>query len=316
MPSMVFTTTSAPRTRTSTLRTKFDFVDSRDLFGDTEALRAVLRRDGYIFMRGLLYPDWVEDVGRHALSALQDAGWTEAGVDPVHAAPRLPAKAVAMRDAVTDPGYREILLDPGFNAIPYDSPLAWLMRQIMGPEGFCYPLKVPRVVYPASVVPTHPGNLVHKDFGSVQDMLTCWIPLQSIPTRLGGVALQPGSQTSARVRPRPLDHLERGWRTTDYEPGDVLIFHCMTTHAALPNHEERLRISAEYRWQLADLPAPCRMVLGPLGQEMGSRLFRGTDWWRPVPDGLNLFDDQSPPGAARWRRLRTAIAPSRFVDFD
>ena len=30
-----------------------------------------------------------------------------------------------------------------------------------------------------------------------------------------------------------------------------------------------MRISAEYRWQLADLPAPRRMVLGPLGQEMG-----------------------------------------------
>jgi hypothetical protein len=315
MANMVFATTTAPRTRTSRLRTKFDLVDSRDLFGDEEALRAVLRRDGYIFMRGLLYPDWVEDVGRHALSSLQDAGWTEPGFDPVYAPPRLPVRAVAMRDAFADPGYRDILLDAGFNAIPYDSPLAWLMRQIMGPEGFCYPLKVPRVVYPASVVPRHPGNFVHKDFASVQDMLTCWIPLQSIPTRLGGLALQPGSQTSTRVRPRPLGRLERGWRTTDYEPGDVLIFHCLTTHAALPNHEERLRISAEYRWQMTDLPAPRRMVLGPWGQEMGSRQFRGTDWWRPVPSGLNLFDDPAQQESAQRRHFRDVIPPSRFVDF-
>ncbi len=323
MTHMVFATTSAPRTqtrtrnrtRTSTLRTKFDLADSRDLFGDSDALRAVLRRDGYIFMRGLLYPHWVEEVGRRALSALQVAGWTEPGLDPVSAAPRLPVRAVAMRDALSDPGYREILLDPGFNAIPYDSPLAWLMRQIMGPEGFCYPLKVPRVVYPASMVPHHPGNVVHKDFGSVQDMLTCWIPLQSIPTRLGGLALQPGSQTTARLRHRPLERLERGWRTTDYEPGDVLIFHCMTTHAALPNRAERLRISAEYRWQMADLPAPRRMVLGPRGQEMGSRMFRGTDWWRPVPEGLDLFDDHPQQGIARRHRPGTGIAPSRFVDF-
>ena len=315
MAHMVFATTSAPRMRHSTLRTKFDLVDSRHLFGDSDALTAVLRRDGYIFMRGLLYPDWVEDVGRHALSALQVAGWTEPGPDPVSAAPCLPVRAVAMRDAFSDPGYREILLHPGFNAIPYDSPLAWLMRQIMGPEGFCYPLKVPRVVYPASMVPRHPGNVVHKDFGSVQDMLTSWIPLQSVPTRLGGLALQPGSQTSARVRHRPLERLERGWRTTDYEPGDVLIFHCMTTHAALPNREERLRISAEYRWQLADLPAPRRMVLGPLGHEMGSRMFQSTDWWRPVPEGLHLFDDRSQQGMTRWHRPRASIAPSRFVDF-
>jgi hypothetical protein len=315
MANMVFATTSAPRTRTSTLRTKFDLVDSRDLFGDEEALRAVLRRDGYIFMRGLLYPEWVEDVGRHALSALQDAGWTESGFDPVYAPPRLPVRAVAMRDAFSDPGYRDILLDPGFNAIPYDSPLAWLMRQIMGPEGFCYPLKVPRVVYPASVVPRHPGNLVHKDFASVQDMLTAWIPLESIPTRLGGLALQPGSQTSTRVRHRPLDRLERGWRTTDYEPGDVLIFHCLTTHAALPNHEERLRISAEYRWQMKDLPTPRRMVLGRWGQEMGSRQFEDTDWWRPVPAGLNLFDGPAQQESTHRRRSRDVVPPSRFVDF-
>ncbi len=247
-------------------------------------------------MRGLLYPDWVEDVGRHAFTALQDAGWTEPGVDPVYAAPRLPVRAVAMRDAFSDPGYRDILLDHGFNAIPYDSPLTWLMRQIMGPDGFCYPLKVPRVVYPASVVPRHPGNLVHKDFASVQDMLTCWIPLQPVPISLGGLAVQPGSQTSIRVRHRPLERLERGWRTTDYEPGDVLIFHCLTSHAALPNREERLRISAEYRWQMADLPAPRRMVLGSSGQEIGSRRFRGTDWWRPVPAGLSHFDESGAAG--------------------
>ena len=316
MTNMVFATTSAPRTGPRRLRTKFDLVDSRELFGDEEALRAVLRRDGYIFMRGLLYPDWVEDVGRHAFSALQDAGWTEPGVDPLYAAPRLPVRAVAMRDAFSDPGYRDILLDPGFNAIPYDSPLAWLMRQIMGPEGFCYPLKVPRVVYPASVVPRHPGNLVHKDFASVQDMLTCWIPLQSIPTRLGGLALQPGSQTSARVRYRPLERLERGWRTTDYEPGDVLIFHCMTTHAALPNREERLRISAEYRWQLADLPAPRRMVLGPLGAGDGIAPVPGHRLVAPGSRGpAPLRRAASTDGVPHRRRSRAAIPPSRFVDF-
>ena len=148
-------------------------------------------------MRGLLYPDWVEDVGRHALSALQDAGWTESGVNPVCAPPRLPVRAVAMRGAFTDPGTARSCSIPGFNAIPYDSPLAWLMRQIMGPEGFCYPLKAPRVVYPASVVPRHPGNLVHKDFGAVQDMLTCWIPLS--PSRPGWAGLR----SSPGARPAP-----------------------------------------------------------------------------------------------------------------
>jgi hypothetical protein len=99
--------------------------------------------------------------------------------------------------------------------------------------------------------------------------------------------------------------------TTDYQAGDVLVFHCLTTHAALPNLTDRLRISAEYRWQLADQPAPRRVILGARGQEIGSRLFGGTDWWRSVLPGLTLFDDGGegvPP--------RLPPAPSRFVAFD
>ncbi len=307
---MVIATPTAPRT-------KFDLLDSRDLFGDGESLRAVLRRDGYIFMRGLLYRDWVEDVGRHGLGAIQDAGWTEPDTDPLDARPRLPVRAVAMRDAFGDPGYQRILADPGFNAIPYDSPLTWLMRQIMGDQSFCYPLKLPRLVYPSSVVPRQPGNIVHKDFGAVQDMLTCWVPLQDIPPSLGGLAVQPGSQTSSRVRFHRLKRLERGWRTTHYEPGDVLVFHCMTTHAALPNNQDRMRFSGEYRWQMADQPAPRRLVVGPQGREMGSRAFDRTDWWRPVPPGLQLFDDRSGGPGGRPRRpagARGPVPPSRFVD--
>jgi len=36
-----------------------------------------------------------------------------------------------------------------------------------------------------------------------------------------------------------------GWATTSYEPGDVIIFHCLTPHAALPNQGSALRISGE-----------------------------------------------------------------------
>jgi ectoine hydroxylase-related dioxygenase (phytanoyl-CoA dioxygenase family) len=108
----------------------------------------------------------------------------------------------------------------------------------------------------------------------------------------------------------PLNRLERGWIATDYEPGDVLVFHCLTTHAALPNLEQRMRISAEYRWQLADQPAPRRLTLGPAGQEIGSRMFSHTDWWRSVAPGLTLFDegcDGAPPSLP--------ASPSRFLAF-
>ena len=282
--------------------------DSSALLGDHEALRARIAADGYVFVRGLLDAGTMADVGRHGLATLQHAGWTESGDDPVGAPPRLPVRAVRMRHALADPGYRRILADEGFARVPFVAPLSELMEQVLGPGGFCYPLRVPRVVYPAEVVPRQPGSFVHKDYKAVQDMFTCWVPLGRVPTTLGGLAVLPGSQTSASVRPRPLARLEPGWRTTDYQPGDVLVFHCMTTHAALPNREHRMRFSAEYRWQLAEEPAPRRLVFGPRGREIGSQLFGHCRWWRSVAGGLTVFDDGG-DGAGP----RLPAPPSRFV---
>ena len=270
--------------------------EANGLLGDTAALRQCIAADGYVFFRGLLDPDYVGAVGRVGLSALQAAGWMAPAEDPVGARPRLPVRAVRMRDAFSDPGYRQIIADPGFNCLPFSSPLADVMAQLLGPLAVCYPLKIPRVVYPTSLVPRQPGNYVHKDYRTVQDMFTCWVPLGDVPRSLGGLAILPGSQHSSAIHHRPLDRLERGWVTTDYQAGDVVVFHCLTTHAALPNHEQRLRFSGEYRWQLADQPAPQRMVIGPSGREIGSPLFGRTDWWRP--------GGPSPHPVRRGRRRR------------
>jgi hypothetical protein len=290
--------------------TSNELKDSKGLLGDWQALRDRIAADGYVFLRGLLDPAMVRAVWRAGLGHLQGAGWTQPGGDPVAATPRMPVRAVKMRDAFGDAGYRRILADPGFNMIPFTSPLADLMGQILGPTGFCYPLKLPRIVYPAALVPRQPGNVVHQDYASVQDMFTCWVPLGEVPQTLGGLAVQPGSQHTSRVHHRPLNGLEPGWLSADYQPGDVLVFHCLTTHAALPNREGRMRFSAEYRWQLADQPAPRRMVLGPQGHEIGWRLFSSSPWWRPAAPGLTLFDDGGDAA-----RPSLPAAPSRFVSF-
>ncbi len=284
--------------------------DSSALLGDFQALRNRIATDGYVFMRALLHPELAREVGQRSLSHLQKAGWTDPGPDPVTARPRTPARAIKMRDAFGDVGYRNILADPWFNSVPFVTPIADLMARILGPAGFCYPLRLPRIVYPAALVSRQPGNVVHKDYKSVQDMFTCWVPFGDVPRTRGGLAVQPGSQRSLRVRHKPLERLEPGWLTTDYQAGDVIVFHCLTTHAALPNHESRMRFSGEYRWQLADVPAPQRLVIGPNGREIGSRLFGHTPWWRPVPAGLSLFDDGGADGHPRF-----PVPPSRFVQF-
>jgi hypothetical protein len=263
-----------------------------------------------VFVRGLLAPDLVADVGRQAAAALQAAGWTAPSEDPLVAAPCAPVRAVAMRDAVGDAGYRAFATLEGFNMLPYLEPFEAVLHRIMGPSAFCRPRKVPRVVYPQAMVPGHPGAVVHKDYGGVQDMFTCWVPLIDIPIEHGGLAVFPGSQRWVRFRPRSVSVDEPGWCTTHYRPGDVLVFHCLTTHAALPNHGEHLRLSGEYRWQLAEEPVPGTTVQTPDGHELYSRLFGHASWWHPVPAGLQFVDEE--PGEGR----RSLPTPSRFVDFD
>ncbi len=232
--------------------------------------------------------------------------------------------------ALADPSYRAALASRGLNRLAYLAPLRGVVRLILGAGAFCYPVKVLRVVYPERRGEVARGRYVHQDFAvsGVQDMLTTWLPLMDIAPQLGGLAVLPGSHLGPPQRPRQLPADEPGWVTTGYQPGDVLMFHCLTAHAALPNHADAIRISADFRWQAADQPAPAELVLGPApgqgrhsGQaELYSRLLGAEPWWEPVPSGLMLRPraelTAGPPTASRlfpvhpgWQRWRAPVRP-------
>ena len=223
---------------------------------------------------------------------------------------RRPAQPRALNsvDGLSDPAFRAALTCAEFNQVPYLAPLRATVRRILGAAAFSYPVKVLRAVYPERPGPRARGRYIHYDYavGGGQDMLTSWLPLMEIPVRLGGLAVQPGGQHWPPQPPRPLGVSEPGWATTSYQPGDVLIFHCLTPHAALPNTGPALRISGDFRWQLPGHPAPSELILGPAGRgwEVFSRLFHDQPWWKPVPAGLDLHPRAElaakPPGPSRF----------------
>ena len=51
------------------------------------------------------------------------------------------------------------------------------------------------------------------------------------------------------------------WLTAEYEPGDLLIFSMHTIHASLDNQSDRIRISADTRYQLASDPVDERYAV-------------------------------------------------------
>ena len=262
-----------------------ELADSRGLAGDPVALRARLAADGYVFLRGLLPAGRVRAAGERVAAALRAGGWTGAGSPVV-------GRAAGPREALADPAYRAAVMSLAFNALPYLAPLRETVRRILGPGAFSYPVKVLRAVPPESAAERTRGRYIHCDYlgSGIQDMLTTWVPLAEVPAALGGLAVRPGGHRDRPRRPRLLAGAEPGWSTTDYRPGDVIIFHCLTPHAALPNTGHQLRLSADFRWQRPRCPAPSEMILGPAGRppELFSRLLGREPWWEPVPAGLTL----------------------------
>ena len=310
-----------------------ELADSSGMLGDQAALAARLAADGYLFFRGLL-PEAPVRAARSTVSThLRDGGWADGAGIP-SAVPR----AVNSRDALSDPAFRAALTSAEFNRIPYLPPLRAVIRCLLGPRAFSYPAKVLRAVYPERPGARARGRYVHHDYAvaGVQDMLTSWIPLMDIPVRLGGLAVRPGGHLGPPRLPRPLGRIAPGWATTSYRCGDVIIFHCLTPHAALANTGTALRLSGDFRWQAAGPVAPAELILrpaqragGPFGPpvkrdgeagggqppELFSRMFGREPWWEPVPAGLRLVPRAQlaavPPGPSRffpvhpgWQRWR------------
>jgi hypothetical protein len=286
-----------------------ELADSSALAADPEALAGRLAADGYLFFRGLLPAEQIRATGSAVAAQLRSGGW----ITDLGSAAATP-QAVNFIDALADPAFRAAVTGAEFNRIPYLPPLRALVRRVLGPRAFSYPVKVLRAVYPERPDTRTRGRYVHCDYAvsGVQDMLTTWIPLMDIPVDLGGLAVRPGGHRGRPRRPHVLGPAEPGWATTGYRAGDAVIFHCLTPHAALPNTGSALRISGDFRWQLPDRPAPAELVRGPAGgpQELFSRMFSGQRWWEPVPAGLALQPTiqlvAAPPGPSRFFAVHPA----------
>ena len=276
-----------------------ELADSSPLQGEPDALRRCLGDDGYLFFRGLLPAAAMRAAADGVLAELHRGGWVDDRDIPSGR-----RRALNSREALDDPAFRAAIAGPAFNQIPYLARLRSLVRMILGPRAFSYPAKVLRAVYPERPTGVARGRHVHQDYSvsGVQDMLTTWVPLMEIPVQLGGLGVRPGSHLGPPLRPRVLGQGERGWATTDYRAGDVLIFHCLTSHAALPNRGTSLRLSGDFRWQRPDEPA-CRTRAWPCGQAAGA--FQPPVCPRAMVGAGSRRNGAAPAGAAGRHAART-----------
>ena len=287
------------------------FVDSSDILMDGAALDRRMKRDGYLFIKGLLPRDVIADLRRRFMDIVADAGWLRPGTP-------LDEALVKPEAACTDPDprcldvlRRQYVLEP-FHAMLHRPEIMGLFERMFGEPVLKHPESLIRVIFPKQYNFENTTG-PHQDYPHVQGTTECfttWVPLGDCPTEMGALAIAAGSH-KAGVRSfriaadgggiQVTDPLVGQWVVSDYEIGDAMIFHSLAVHRALPNLTDRLRQSIDVRYQRLSEPTLAKNL----------RPYTGICTWEEVYAGWKSEELQY-----YWKKLDVKTVPfdSQYYD--
>jgi ectoine hydroxylase-related dioxygenase (phytanoyl-CoA dioxygenase family) len=226
-----------------------------------EVLRQRLADEGYVFVRGLTDLTQLTDLRRQILELCREHGWLAPHaplMDAIYSGIPFPDYS---RDYM--PMYRKLIKLELFNSFARSKELMDLFAQLLQGEVLCHPRTIARVSFPQHYAFT---TQPHQDFWYIRgtpETFTAWMPVGDCPRELGGLALLERSHKlgflphekaiGAGGNGVRTDKLGLRWLASDFNAGDVVIFHSYMIHGALDNHTpDRLRLSLDYRYQRAN----------------------------------------------------------------
>ena len=280
------------------------FVDSSDIASDPAALAERMRRDGYLFMPGLMPRAAIANVQRQVGAIVRAAGWLRRD-QPIEAAEADPAGFCVD----PQPAYLEVLRRinrlEDYHALKHHPVLIGFLEGLLGGEILAHPRVLMRNIFPAREEFTTKS---HQDYPNVQgttEVYTAWMPLIDIPMEVGPLQVAPGTHGGEIYD----FHIGAGaggieitepfagrWVSGGFEQGDVLFFHSLTVHKGVPNRSTKLRMSMDVRYQLLSEPFNIDNANAD-GQPLAwDDIY--ADWtsdalkyyWRQRPLNLNPFD--------------------------
>jgi ectoine hydroxylase-related dioxygenase (phytanoyl-CoA dioxygenase family) len=266
-----------------------DLVDSAGTLDDPQALRVRMAQDGYLFIRGLLDKGEVARVRADILDVCRRHDWLQPGAAG-DAAQVNAAASCAPAEPAYDVVYGEVISVQSYNELAHAEPILLLMETLFeASDVIPRPARRSHLIFPQGDVGATPP---HQDFPHEQGAVhsyTAWIPLGDCPRELGGLAVWPGSLHrhviehgfvpgvgGLGIHPDCMPDVE--WYSIDYQIGDVLVFHSLTVHGALPNRTgDRLRISADFRYQRIRDPFSDHMLRPTGGRLTWAQVYAGWD---------------------------------------
>ena len=233
------------------------FLDSTDVVNDALELRERAERDGYLFIRGLIPIEVLENLRLQFLEIARDAGWVKTDAPLEDAIADLNSFCVEPEPKYMGV-YHHMYKLPEFHALQHHPNIVGVIEAILGEPVMPHARIIGRTIFPQREVFTTPP---HQDFIPIQgtaDTYTAWVPLCDIPPELGGLQIASGSHRQGVYDFRPAmgaggiavtNPLEGTWVNSPFKQGDVLIFHSMAVHKGVSNSSDRLRMSIDARYQ-------------------------------------------------------------------
>jgi Phytanoyl-CoA dioxygenase (PhyH) len=262
--------------------------ESSALRGDPTAMRDRMDRDGYLYLPGLLRREEVLAARREVTDRLAATGF----IDTRH--PTIDAVAAATGNSfMPDLLAKENL---PLMKVLYDGPMIEFFENFLGETVRHFDFTWFRSVPPGHGTASH-CDVVYMGRGERQRLFTAWTPIGDVDFQQGGLMILEGSHRHEKLRstygrmdvdsycenkpnakawgkswgtggwlkgnPNQIQRSLGGrWLSGEYSAGDVLIFSIFTVHASMDNHSQKIRLSADSRYQPASSPADNRWI-GP-----------------------------------------------------
>lgn len=273
------------------------FVDSTADLGRPAELRQRLRRDGYLFLRGVIPQRALARACEETLAIVAAAGWLLDGTAPNERLAHSGRTCVEPQPEFRRV-YNQVYSQESFHALPHEKALTDILALLLEVrEPLVHPRKIARLIFPCVPDRRDFSTPAHQDYWALEgspDTITAWMPLHDCPLEHGSLMVARGTHRDG-IYPYRLAlgagaveveaPLEGRWHGGNVAAGDVVLFYTLTVHRAAPNRTPRMRLSLDCRFQRPHDPIsePCvDLKGGPPWEEIYSG-WSGTDlqyYWR------------------------------------
>jgi 1-deoxypentalenic acid 11beta-hydroxylase len=233
------------------------FKVANDSLDDFELLTSTFREDGYLFFRQVLDAERILQVAHDFIRVLQNQGIVKPGMpEPVWTGRSL--------EEIDDGALYGL---NSYVELIESNDMRQFAERVFGQPVFMFKCTNIRYALPDDRLHVTPPHQDHFFIRANSEFRTLWLPLMEIDREVGGLAVAAGSHKRGlrehheqenvysyqmkgrKQRGIALEAISEPWVTTDYRPGDILVFHSMMLHWALPNRSDRVRLSLDARCQ-------------------------------------------------------------------